>query len=493
MRTPIHGLTALHTTLAAVLVASAAQSQEAAPQPFSSPPAEVADTTDGPPTVLLRLRPQGEPAAALSVRLLPGLMERTPGNAALIYHRLPQFNPNRDPMVLAKMQEEVSTWIAMPLSELPQEAMDNLLNAWRTVRDELKLAARREACDWQLPWREQSVISLLIPEGEVARSHARLLAAEIHLNLAKGEFHEALEGLKTGYSLARHVAAGPTLVHGLVGLAITQMMNDRLRDLVQQPGAPNLYWALTALPSPFVDLTAGFELESNWLYFDTPALARLEEPGHTADYWQETLDGLMARIGQWRDSGMGPGMEGFRLLTTLRGYPLARQALLDRGRPVAEVDAMPVAQVVLLEGMRQFESLRDDILKWSNVPYYESQTGVLAAEDRLLKERGREILPLASLLLPGVQAVSRSSAMSERAIAMLRIVEALRLHAAAHAGELPNALADIRQVPVPLDPVTGTPFLYSRDGASATLEAPLPQGLDPRHFGARYEIEMLPE
>lgn len=55
---------------------------------------------------------------------------------------------------------------------------------------------------------------------------------------------------------------------------------------------------------------------------------------------------------------------------------------------------------------------------------------------------------------------------------MLRLLEALRLYAAQHDARLPDRLDDVTEVPIPIDPVTGRPFEYRRDGAKARLQAP---------------------
>jgi hypothetical protein len=54
----------------------------------------------------------------------------------------------------------------------------------------------------------------------------------------------------------------------------------------------------------------------------------------------------------------------------------------------------------------------------------------------------------------------------------LRVIEALRIYAANHQGQLPDKLADVTDVPVPNDPSTGKPFEYVRDKDAATLIAP---------------------
>ena len=62
------------------------------------------------------------------------------------------------------------------------------------------------------------------------------------------------------------------------------------------------------------------------------------------------------------------------------------------------------------------------------------------------------------------------------------------MYAAEHAGSLPSKLDEIRQVPVPLNPATGKPFVYHLDGAVAVLELPLSDGFP--GINRRYEIKI---
>ena len=48
----------------------------------------------------------------------------------------------------------------------------------------------------------------------------------------------------------------------------------------------------------------------------------------------------------------------------------------------------------------------------------------------------------------------------------------MRAYAAAHDGQLPASLNDVKDVPIPLDPVTGKPFEYKVVGGKATFETP---------------------
>jgi hypothetical protein len=68
----------------------------------------------------------------------------------------------------------------------------------------------------------------------------------------------------------------------------------------------------------------------------------------------------------------------------------------------------------------------------------------------------------------------------------LQYIEAIRLYTASHGGQLPQTLADIAEVSLPKDPVTGAAFRYTRTAATAVLESPAPAGDDKGEL--RYEI-----
>jgi hypothetical protein len=72
-------------------------------------------------------------------------------------------------------------------------------------------------------------------------------------------------------------------------------------------------------------------------------------------------------------------------------------------------------------------------------------------------------------------------------LAALQGVEAIRSYAASHGGQLPQTLAEITEVPVPKDPVSGAAFRYTRTGATAVLESAVPPGGDAQDV-TRYEI-----
>src|SRR5205807_2164290 len=84
--------------------------------------------------------------------------------------------------------------------------------------------------------------------------YGTLLALRARLEMAEGQYDRAVSTLQTGFHLARHVAEVPTTTTALIGLAIAELMLRQVEDLVQAPGARNLYWALADLPRPFISL-----------------------------------------------------------------------------------------------------------------------------------------------------------------------------------------------------------------------------------------------
>ena len=53
-----------------------------------------------------------------------------------------------------------------------------------------------------------------------------------------------------------------------------------------------------------------------------------------------------------------------------------------------------------------------------------------------------------------------------------RTVEAIRAYAASHGGQTPARLDELIETPAPLDPMTGQPFVYAKDGDEVTIEGP---------------------
>src|SRR5262249_46864194 len=241
-----------------------------------------------------------------------------------------------------------------------------------------------------------------------------------------------------------------------------------LEEMVQQSGCPNLYWALTDLPDPLVDVRKGAQGDRIRVAGER---RRLHDDAPMAEPELESFVGsLSAELSFVREqAGQSPrspreGLRG-RLLARCQDperVRAARHRLVEAGCAEGLVQRFLPLQVILLDERRDYEVERDERLKLLALPLWqiESLGGI---EDG---NRGRD--GLFADLLPHVVTRGRTQGELQRQIALLRHVEALRLYAAGHDGKLPGNLSEI-PVPLPDDPFTGKPFAYHAEGATACL------------------------
>jgi hypothetical protein len=447
----------------------------------------------------LTLHPAALPVPASSYRLLPDGRELVPGNAAAIYYRA--FAPLADNTSLFDVVKggQWDLWLEMPLKDLPRAEVAAKLEMVGPLLHEFDLAARCRQCDWQLEGRPEG-IALLLPEIQTFRQLIKVIAVRARYEMIEGHYAEAVRTLQSGYALGRNLGRNaPTLIHMLVGAAITAILDQELDNLLQQPGSPNLYWALTVLPRPYFDPEPTIESERTLLWRTWPGLKSLEEGPMTPAQVQD----LRQQIRKfWQQLNVVPpdvGDLAAQAWLQAQAYPEARKALLAQGLKAEEVDAMPLFQAVALATLREYSRDWDDYAQWVHVPDFEHQPGYAKARDRV-RQSGERLNRL--VLFPKATgnvenffgpipyekiyaAVDRTG----RRFAAMRCLEAIRLYAANHDGRLPARLADITEVPAPADPVTGKPFEYEVHGDTARLAQPLPPGPRPPYVLV-YELTM---
>ena len=132
----------------------------------------------------------------------------------------------------------------MPLDKLPRQQLRESLAHYAVVLRLCAEAARRDHCDWEMP--PLTLKTLAHPPVDDVQSFRELahhLGLRCRLELAEGQFDQAVRTLQIGFALARHVSAGENVIHNLVGVAIASVMLARVEEMIQLPGSPNLYWA----------------------------------------------------------------------------------------------------------------------------------------------------------------------------------------------------------------------------------------------------------
>lgn len=216
--------------------------------------------------------PAPAPVPALRYALLPLDPDRTPGDAAPIYLRLRAEGADAGPRDASKKAVE---WLGRPLRDFPASEAREFFERWSDQLAQIEFAAKRRTCDWNYPIPEQSeqVLKIQILDIDEMFRWGALLALKARVEIAEGHCDASLRTIAGGLAFGHHIASGPLLSHPFIAAAGDQLMFDRVDELITLPDAPNLYWALSALPRPLVNFRPAMEHESRLIQRLVPELA----------------------------------------------------------------------------------------------------------------------------------------------------------------------------------------------------------------------------
>ncbi len=420
------------------------------------------------------------PKPALRYLLLPELREMNPGNP--IQNYLKCFAEQQNFFFNKESCDRREKLLVMPLKEL---AAQDVLDYGRSALRQADWAARLDKPDWQILLQcRTGGLGLLLPDVQIMRGLATALKVRFRAEIAVQHIDDALRTAKTMFALSRHMGEHPTLIGDLVGIAISFVTIGPLEEMLEQPGCPNLYWALTNLPTPMISIDLGMRGERFLLRGE---FVELDE---NAPMTEDRLKMLITHIDKVREPKKKEDSARAWLDARINNAGLvaaARQRLVEYGLPEERVGRFPVDQVFILDEWREFEVRRDDQMKLVNLPYWQAEALGIASPIKKSKEMGQLF---AESLLPALHKVRRAQARLDQRIALLRHVEALRLYAADHGGNLPASLAEVL-VPLPDDPITGKPFHYKLEGSTAHLRGSPPPGEEKNaSFNVHYEISI---
>lgn len=451
---------------------------------------------------LLKIHPQAAPTPALMYRLDPDILKQESGNAVQNYYRA--YSPEwasfryRDKDYWKKEEE----WQNLPIDKLPPEA-DNRNSRYLL---EIERGTNRSHADWDMiPGIKRDGVMFLLPDIQGMRNFARDLTLRTRYELKEKDYPAAIKSMRTTITLGRHVAKGVTLIQGLVGFAITAIGFKQVEEGIQQPGFPNLYWALAALPPTPIDLREAmdgekFLLESiipglrDILYSKKPKAVGQPELQAMVDKFREAMT-LSGERGSERTE-VEKLMEKFGLSVMMAAaFPAAKEKLLKFGWNSKALDSLPPLQIVLMCEILIYDEAYDSILKWLNVPYWLAKADLEKTIQAGKLKEGTSLSPLplgvlAKLLLPATNKVLHAKVRLQRHLAQLMVVEAIRMHAA-QTGKLPQTLEEIKVVPIPVNPVTGKSFSYKNEGTFAMLESEKISDADPKEHH-RIRLELVP-
>jgi hypothetical protein len=479
---------------------------------FTQEPGDTSSTV-----IRMEVTPAAEPAPALAYRFVAEDIDLKPGNAAPYYYRALLNLPGRMEAMRKKYNEEVEIdkWYAgdtnsLPLSKLPLERIRDAVNIGidPAIRHQLTEAMQRRDCDFELGLSEIrgiELISVLLEEFQRSRELCRVLALRTRLEIAEHRYADAIDTMRMNYRLARDFGSQPFIVSGLIGIAEANMTNHTVLELIAAADSPNLYWALSELPDPLVNMRDAIRMELDFGPRLFPFIHRAETTDRSADEWNRLFTKAFVELrfagGDMPLFGKGDFFEsdaaaGFLATATgLVGYTHAKKQLVAQGLDRERVEKMAVGQVIAIYTERNYQHTADSFEKLWYMPFWESRGRTEQIERKLTDARmlsgaeNRELLPMVSLLMPAMQAARSAQVRLERDTAALRLIEALRMHAASNNGNLPRALEEIKQVPVPLNPATGKPFVYRLEGTTAILELPPSDGIP--NYSRRFEIQSV--
>jgi hypothetical protein len=407
---------------------------------------------------------------ALKYRLYPSVTERKEGNAVPIYLR---FAHERSDARKKQLREKPAEWNKLPLEKLPLPEVKQLLDSYNYNFRQLELGARRRVAEWNYTMDAGDPVGMLLPDVQEMRMHAPLLVLKARAEMAEGRMDDAIHTLETGFSFSQQVGDGPFFINDLVGFACTDQFVDCVLELMQRPNGPNLYWGLAVLPRPFITLRTAGEFEQAMLEMQFPELADLDRP-RSAEQWDAALV-RMRKLAERDIKSPKPGTASSDPAAKSPDLPAAKKYLAEVvGVAAPKVDAMPPAEVLLRYLSHYYRELRDQAFKGSYLPFPQYWPLSAQADQRLKAAPDTEAARLILAFLPALHKVHLAQARIERELTALQAIEALRMYAAAHGGELPEKLDQVKTAPVPNDPGTGQPFEYQRDGQTATLTSRIP-------------------
>jgi hypothetical protein len=435
------------------------------------------------PELLIRLcvAPAKTPEPALKYLLLPDLREMNPGNPIQGYMKcfLEQYRFVYDEQEFDRRK----MLLAMPLDEL---LLPEPPGFGRFILARVDAAARLDNPDWQILLKLRAEgFETLLPDVQAMRSLARALGTRFHAEVAGGRIDEAIRTAKTMFAMSRHMGEHPTLIGELVGIAIAAIAINPLEEMLEQPNCPNLYWALTNLPEPFITCKTALDGERLTLW------GFIRDLDTTAPMGSAAIKKFIDRLDRLIASGPpDPTSSEVRRYLSARTkdekkLAAAHSRLVRSGLPEALVKTFPADQVILVDESRELQARFDETARLMVFPpwQFEAITEKAGAAKR-------EPALFADALMPAQSAVQRAQGRITQRFALLRHVEAVRMYAADHAGVLPAKLSDL-SVPLPDDPFTGKPFRYELVGATAHLRGTPPKSApDDRFLRVHYEITL---
>jgi len=438
--------------------------------------------------------------------LLPDVADQTAGDAVPLYLMARGFWPDlKTTKEILGPEDSKYDYLDTPTEQFPPQYAQRLFDGYAQTLAYADQAARRRDAHWDLTWPDGDRSFQLSYLNDL-RHMANLLGFRGRYQVVHGDWAGADYTLQTAFAMGRHIGQTPLLVHALVECGFAEVELSRpVWQWIGQSGSPNLYWSLTDLPTPLVELrpVAQWEkLEARDVKSPVEEAIRGKLP---ADQWP-TVIRQMAYAQRDHLISAKPDPKVVELdarKSVESSNARAREYLIAHGRTAQQLDAMSHDETVGRYWCEEYQRASDDLWKFWTFEYPQASQYILqswhalgpdrspALENPLIQDR---LVPNDGygpvMDFPMMLRARYNLARTDRHIAMLRIIEALRDCAAHHDGRPPERLEQINNLPIPLDPITGKDFSYHVEGQTAILEALAPPMMS-KASGWRFELTFV--
>jgi hypothetical protein len=467
------------------------------------PAAAPATQPAGPDVEKLTLHPSSAGPTPADFRLLPDVVDQTPGDAVPLYLMARRYWPD------AKTTDEILypenhkyDYLDTPIDRFPKQYAQRLLDGYANTLAYADAAARRREAVWDVhidaPLKGYPFTYL-----NDLRHVINLLSFRIMYEESQRDWNAAHYSMQTQFAIGQQLAVNPDIPRAMVASNCLELaLYHGVSEWISRQGSANLYWALTDLPRPFVDLRAIAQndpiAQRRW----DPQLDLAMRGQLPAQQWPAVLHEMVAHIHDYnRLPQKVDAAEVDRKLRSLMdaAAPRAKPWLIAHGMARGQVEAMSNEQAVGMYWCQEYKTASDELWKAWTLPYWQANEQMMQSWRAMRADQpplSQNPLVDAYLIcedaygnrreVPEGLYIRYQITRTDQYLALMRTIEALRDYAASHEGHPPQNLDQIA-LPLPVDPLTGKPFEYHANGQSATIEAPSPAWRGPRS-GWRYEL-----
>jgi hypothetical protein len=418
----------------------------------------------------LTVQPAAEPVPALKLRLYPASWTLKPGSALLHFCRAQIVYRDLSRDQRQKVQTE--EWLdGTGEGEIPSdEEVRKMLISLEALFTELHALAMSEDFKWDHRIRDlrgPDIFAYRLMDVQEVRALARMLVLRMRIQLADQDFVGFISSAHDGLRLAEFVGQGETLIQKLVGIAIATRMRQKIEQAIATPGCPNLYWALATVPQHLIRMGDSVLWELSNPSIVLTELAEAESESWTEAQAAQKWSALLEKLGEL--SGSEADNDRLQIMLAIAGGTLvgdAKSRLAANGYATSKLTDMPGLQILLIDAAQELRRMGDEVGKAHLLPAIVGKT-VAEREEKELREwlsqnRSKSVAALiAGQLFPAVRQAKEAETRRLMRFNRTLTLEAIRMHAAEHQGELPESLEQLSPVPALPDPYTGKAFDYS--------------------------------